>query len=198
AGGALVPVEIDLFDGQINTNDADDLLISKNTYTYDNYTALGGMEDYGGQANPPGHSSIFDATVTNRGNLTGQTQWIDIAANTTITRLAKIDIFGNVTKAQVSCCSQKTYSFQQGDYWTNGGKITSGDPSSLHLIESYTYDFNTSKETGTTDPNGLSTTYQYDANLRPTISNLPSGATSTFGYVDNSQSSSLGLSYVDL
>src|SRR5262249_10808115 len=87
---------------------------------------------------------------------------------------------------------------QQGDYWTNAGQITSGDPSSLHLIESYTYDFNTSKETGTTDPNGLSTTYQYDANLRPTISNLPSGATSTFGYVDNSQSSSLGLSYVDL
>ena len=143
AGGAHLPVEADIFDGILNTSDADDVLISKTTYAYDNYAAMGGMEDYQGTANPPGHLPGFNASFTNRGNLTGQTQWTDLSANTTITRLAKVDIFGNITKAQVSCCAQKTYAFGEGDYWNNAGQVTSGDPSGISLTNVHTYDFNT-------------------------------------------------------
>ena len=36
-----------------NTSDGDDLLIAKKALTYDDYTAMGGMEVYGGAAQPP-------------------------------------------------------------------------------------------------------------------------------------------------
>src|SRR5205085_2187367 len=99
--------EADLYDGLQNGNDADDVLVAKTTYAYDNYAAMGGMENYGGTANPPGHLIGYDATVTTRGNLTGTSEWTDLTNNTTITHLRKIDIFGNVVKAQVSCCQEK-------------------------------------------------------------------------------------------
>lgn len=200
AGGAVVPTEVDLYDALVNMNDADDVLIAKTTYDIDNYNyaaPLTGIEDYGGSANPPGHYSSFNASYTSRGNVTGQTQWTDLTANTSITRQAKLDIFANVTKANVSCCNQKTFTFDQSTYWTNAGQITSGDPNSTHLTSSYTYDFNTSKETGMTDPNNLGTTYQYDANLRPTVATLPTGATADASFNDGSLSASSFLSYTD-
>jgi hypothetical protein len=46
--------EANVYDALLNTNDADDLMLAKTTYTYDNYLAMQGMEDYGGAANPTG------------------------------------------------------------------------------------------------------------------------------------------------
>ena len=54
--------EVNLYDAQQNTNDADDVMIAKTTYAYDNYAAMGGMEDYGG-ALPPGHSLHWGTSV---------------------------------------------------------------------------------------------------------------------------------------
>jgi YD repeat-containing protein len=49
-------IESDTYDAQLNTNDADDVLIAKATYALDDYNALGGMENYGGPPTPPpGH-----------------------------------------------------------------------------------------------------------------------------------------------
>src|SRR5262249_15755370 len=195
AGGATVPTEVDLYDALLNMNDADDVLIAKTTYDVDNYNYPGpltGIENYGGTASPPGHiSGVFG------GNITGQTQWTDIANNQPITRLARLDIFGNVVKAQLSCCGQKTLTMDQSNYWSNATQVTSGAPGGPQLTDTFTYDFNTSKETGMTDPNGLSTTYQYDGNLRPTAANLPTGATATAGYSDGSMYATGGLNYTD-
>ncbi|MGH9761541.1 MAG: hypothetical protein ACREAC_11990, partial [Blastocatellia bacterium] len=86
AGGAFKPSEIDVYDETVIPAKP----AAKKTYTYDNYAALGGMQDYGGTANPPGHLSGYDASQTNRGNVTGETDWYDIANNLSITRLAQI------------------------------------------------------------------------------------------------------------
>jgi hypothetical protein len=180
AGGAVVPTEVDTYDAQLNTNDADDILIAKTTYDVDNYSypfPLNGIEDYGGTANPPGHYSAFNASYTNRGNLTATTQWTDIAENISINRETRYDIFGSIAKVQVSCCNQKSFTFDQTTYWADPTQITSGDPNGVHLTNTSSYDFNTTRVLSYSDPNNLSTSMQYDAALRPITATLPTGAT---------------------
>src|SRR6185369_5677758 len=41
-------IENDVYDAQLDTNDGNDVLVAKTTYTYDDYAAMSGMEDYGG------------------------------------------------------------------------------------------------------------------------------------------------------
>ncbi|MEN3331492.1 MAG: hypothetical protein V7641_857 [Blastocatellia bacterium] len=71
-------IEADVYDAQLNSNDADDVLMAKTIYAYDDYNAMGGMEEYRdaqGQLpeNPPGHLSWYYASYTLRGNVTGTT-----------------------------------------------------------------------------------------------------------------------------
>ncbi len=42
-----LPTEVDVYDALLNTSDADDVMIAKATYAYDNYVSMGGMEDTG-------------------------------------------------------------------------------------------------------------------------------------------------------
>jgi hypothetical protein len=130
--------ETDLYDGNNN-------LQAKTTYAYDDYAAMGGMEDYGGIANPPGHYSSCGTAATLRGNVTGITEWTDLAANATIQHLAKYDVFGKVVKAQVSCCQEQDLTNTQATYWSETSIRTMGDPSpaGVHQITSTDYDFNT-------------------------------------------------------
>jgi YD repeat-containing protein len=200
-GTIIVPTEVDLYDAQLNNNDADDILIAKTTYDVDNYNypfPLNGIEDYSGTANPPGHYSSFNASYTTRGNLTAVTQWTDIAGNVSINRETRYDIFGNVAKAQESCCNQKSFGFDQTTYWATPTQITRGDPSGLHLTDTVAYDFDTLRATSLTDPANHSISAQYDADLRPIVANLPSGATASAQYNDGSSSYSQTISYVDL
>ncbi|HEV8482244.1 MAG TPA: RHS repeat-associated core domain-containing protein [Blastocatellia bacterium] len=185
-------------DAHQNTNDGDDTALSRSTFTFDDYMALGGMENYGGTASPPGHSSSFDTTVTVRGNVTGVTQFIDLVANTSITRLLKYDIFGNVTKAQVACCNQKTFGFDQNNYWSAATQLTNGDPAGTHLTSTMEDDFNTSLAMTETDPNSLSSNYTYDAALRLIQASLPSGASRIHTYNDASLSASSSVSSIDV
>ena len=112
---------VELLDAMQDTNDANDVVISKSSYEYDNYTGqLGGLEDYGGTANPPGHLSGYGVAFTTRGNVTAITKWTDITAGTVIQHFAKYDIFGSVTKAQVSCCQEQQFTFTDGDKLWSG------------------------------------------------------------------------------
>ena len=172
--------EVNLYDAQQNTNDADDVMIAKTTYAYDNYAAMGGMEDYGG-ALPPGHSLNWGTSHTTRGNVTGVSEWTDLQAGTTITHLAKYDTFGNVVKAQVSCCQQKDLTNTEATYWSQPDSVMSGDPNGVHETTSTDYDFNTSLATSRTDAAGLVTDIGYDATLSPTLVTMPTGATAQAG-----------------
>ena len=154
---------VEIFDTLQNTNDADDVLIAKTSYAYDNYVAMGGMEDYGGLANPPGHSSSYPTSYTTRGNVTGVTDWTDLQLGTTVQHLAKIDIFGNVVKAQVSCCQEKALTNSDATYWSQPDSEISGDPNSEHTTTSTDYDFNTDLAKSQTNAAGLVTNIGYNA-----------------------------------
>lgn len=197
AAAVNLPTEVDVYDAVLNTNDADDVMIAKATYAYDNYVSMGGMEDYGGTASPPGHLSWFGVSNTTRGNVTGVTQWTDLTAGTTVQRLAKYDIFGNVVKAQVSCCLEKDLSNGDANYWAQFEVEISGDPNGVHQTRSTDYDFNTSLPTSGTDAGGLITAFGYDAALNPSSVILPTGATAAAGYNYGSLSSSTTESYTD-
>ena len=170
--------EVDVYDAQQNTNDADDVLLAKTTYAYDNYASMGGMEDYGG-AQPPGHSLSWGTGVTTRGNVTGISRWTDLQANTSITHLAKYDIFGNVVKAQVSCCQEKDFTRTDMTYWSQPDSVTSGDINGVHETTSADYDFNTSLPISGTNAMGLTTTMGYNAAFQPSTTTLPTGVTAS-------------------
>jgi hypothetical protein len=163
---------VEVFDALQNTSDADDVLIAKTSYVYDNYASMGGIEDYGG-AIPPGYFSNLLI-----GNVTGTTQWVDIAAGTVIQHLAKYDKFGNVVKAQLSCCQEKDLTTTEDTLWSQPESEMSGDPNGVHQTTSTDYDFNTSLPTSQTDPAGLETNIGYNAALQPSSFTLPTGATS--------------------
>ena len=171
-----LPSLVEVYDALLNTNDGDDVLIAKSSYAYDNYISMGGLESYGG-ANPPGHLSWYDANFTTRGNVTGVTQWTDLAAGTTIQHLAKYDIFGNVVKAQLSCCQEKDLTNTDATYWSQPETEMSGDPNGVHTTTSTDYDFNTSLPSSKTDAGGLITYIGYGAALQASSITLPTGAT---------------------
>jgi RHS repeat-associated protein len=180
-----------LYDALENTNDADDVLIAKTAYTLDDYAATGGMEGYSG-AKPPGHdTNIYRETFTWRGNVTGVTQWIDLAAGTTLpTRLKKYDKFGNVLQEQVSCCKQKVFTYVANDYWAQAPTVTDGDLLGLHLTGSTTYDFNTGLAKYTEFANLGKRWFFYDAALRLIQQDLPTGGSETASYSDANMTAS--------
>ena len=178
--------EVKTYDALENTNDADDVLIAKTAFIYDNYAATGGMEGYTGMPKPPGHdAAAYTTSFTYRGNVTGLTEWIDIAANTTLpTRLKKYDVFGNVLQEQLSCCKEKVFTYVQDDYWAKPPAVTDGDPAGLHLTGSTTYDFNTGLPKYTEFANLGKRWFYYDAALRVTRHELPNGTVETISYND--------------
>ncbi|MEK6304510.1 MAG: RHS repeat-associated core domain-containing protein [Acidobacteriota bacterium] len=196
AAGVNLLTEADVYDSLLNTNDADDVMIAKTTYAYDNYAAMGGMEDYGGTANPPGYAVWTDPA--NRGNVTGVTEWTDLQAGTTIQHLAKYDIFGNVVKAQVSCCQEKDLTNTDATYWSQPDSVTSGDPNGVHTTTSTDYDFNTSLPTLHANAAGLETTIGYNAALQASSVTLPTGANANANFSYATLSSTSTQTYDDL
>ena len=168
--------ETDVYDALQNTNDADDVLIGKSLYGYDN--SMGGVENYGGSANPPGHLTGYGPL----GNITGTTTYSDVTGGVSVTRSSKIDIFGNVTVAQVSCCDQKSFTMTQATYWAKPSQTTSGNMSGIYLTSSEGYNFNTLTATSATDPDGQITSYSYDSAQRPSGFTSPTGATGSTVY----------------
>jgi RHS repeat-associated protein len=191
-------VEVAVYDALLNSNDLDDVMMAKTTMTYDDYAAMGGMEVYAGQPAPPGHDSTYDATKTVRGNVTGTTQWIDLATNNSITRLRKIDKFGNTVKEQVSCCNERSYVCDETNCWSSPEQVTSGNTSGLYLTTTSEDDFNTGAVERQEDPNGRAVNFSYDEAMRPVEATTdPASATVTANFNDGSLSASQSVTYND-
>jgi len=196
-------IESDVYDALLDTNDSNDVLMAKTTFTYDDYGAMGGMEEYrDAQGNlpppPPGHDLGYNASYTVRGNVTGTSKWYDIVNNLSYTWLRKIDVFGATVKEQLSCCNEQTQTATQTYYWSLSEYITKGAAGGMQLTTSRTYDFNTGVTNHTTDPNNLTTTVTTrDAAQRPTLVTTPSLATSGVTYNDSTLSVTGSKSYDD-
>ena len=165
---------VEVYDALGNTNDADDVLVGKTVYSYDN--SMGGVESYGGAANPPGHLSSYDANKPARGNVTGITNYSDVIAGISVTRGSKVDIFGNSTREQVDCCNEKSFIMTEATYWSRPSQTITGTTSGIYLTSSTVYDFSTLAAISKTDPNNQTTTYSYDVYLNPTGFTSPTGA----------------------
>ena len=191
-------IESDVYDAQLDTSDANDVLIAKSTYTFDDYNAMGGMENYGGTANPPGHDSTYDTTRTVRGNCTGRTVYTDVSAPASTTWLMKLDIFGNVTQQQLACCNVQTTTFSDQNGYGLPESVTRGASGGPQVTSSESCDFNTSVVAAAVEPNGLVTTVNTrDAALRPTLITYPTNATAAASYNDSTPSSSQSVTYSD-
>jgi hypothetical protein len=182
-------IESDVYDALLDTNDANDVLMAKTTLTYDDYAAMGGMEEYrDAQGNlpppPPGHDTNYNASYTVRGNVTGTTQWYDLTNNLSYTWLRKIDVFGAEVKEQLNCCNEQTQTATQTYYWAMPEQITKGAAGGAQLTFGKGYDFNTSFTRSTVDPNGLTTTTAPDGAMRPTLVTTPTGAISSVTHND--------------
>lgn len=179
-----LPTLIEVFDALENTSDGDDVLIAKTANTYDDYSATGGMVDR--TPKPPGHdSAVYTTSNTVRGNLTGMTEWTDIAGNVSLpTRLKKYDRMGNLVQEQVSCCKEKNFDYDSADYWANPPTVTDGNPSGLHISGTASYDFNTDLPKWTEYANLGKRHFYYDAALRLIEKELPVGGDETITYND--------------
>jgi RHS repeat-associated protein len=195
-------IESDVYDALLDTNDANDVLMAKTAYTYDDYAAMGGMEEYrDAQGNlpppPPGHLASYDASHIVRGNVTGTTQSYDLTNNLSYTRLRKIDVFGASVREQLACCNEQTQTATQTYYWAEPEQITKGAAGGAQLTMTKAYDFNTGLTESATDPNGLTTTSTPDGALRPAAVTTPTGATSSVTYNDATLSVSESKIYDD-
>jgi RHS repeat-associated protein len=178
-------IEKQVYDMTQGTNGT---VVAETTYAYDNYAAMGNMENYGGNygggSAPPGYNANYNnQSLMARGNLTGTTYYSNIANNVSESFDNKIDIFGNVVQAQVSCCNLNSYTFASDTYWSSPDSVTKGG--SIQLTALITHDFNTSLTTQTTDPNSLQTSYSYDNSNRPTQTAYPTSAAYNTTYTDS-------------
>lgn len=180
-------VEHNIYDAQLNTSDGDDVLISKTKFTYDNYSAMGGMQTYTNM--PAGHESAYDDTLTVRGNVTGTSQYYDIVKDEAITRLKKYDIFGSVVKEQLGCCNEREYVMVEGNGYATPVEVMSGAGSTV-LATEMEDDFNTGLVTETTDPRGKETDFTFDAALRLDTVTSHTGASQEAIYDDSTLAAS--------
>jgi RHS repeat-associated protein len=185
----------EIYDGGLDTNDGNDNRIAKSSITYDDYQAMGGMEGYTGQSEPPGHLSSYGTSVTARGNVTGTTVWYDLANNLSITRLMKLDKFGNVLKEQVACCNVRSYGIPNTNCWSSPQEVISGDESGLHLDEEIDSDFNTGLVVWKKNAQGKEETFDYDAALRMRQVNLFTGATAETTFNDGTLTTTSTFEY---
>jgi hypothetical protein len=191
-------IESDTYDAQLDTNDANDVLMAKTTCTYDDYSGDNGLCDYVGTTYTVGHLSSCNMSYTVRGNAIATTEYSDVSAPTSITRTRLFDIFCNVFHAQLSCCNQQVINRDSTTGYAMPVSVARGS-SGTTLATGYVHDFNTSARDGEEDmDNSLTATvYSRDAAVRPTQINLPSGANETASYNDSTLSVSVSQTYDD-
>ena len=176
----LLVTQVDVYDALADNDNSNDVRKTETVFAYDNYSV--GMEYYGLSSGtyPPNHDSTFDQNNATRGNVTSVQTFSSLNPDVSTTRTSKYDIFGNVVRADVSCCQVKNIGFNSSNYWSQAVSETSGTSGVVpFLTTSYQYDFNTGLTTRTTDANNLNTDFAYDSAWRLQTVTSPSGAVST-------------------
>ena len=125
--------------------------------------------------------SAYNPNTIFRGNVTRVTGYTDAANNTgAVSQTKQYDDTGNSVAESASCCQLKTYGYDistQYAYPTSQSRGSSDPNSPVKNTVGTVYDFNTGLVKQSTDPNGRTSTNQYNAdNLRPTISTSSTGA----------------------
>ena len=175
-----------VYDLKLNGDPADDELLSRMDYAYDeNSDPNWSIQKYGFTNNctppgcpaPPGYATNTVDRL-GRGNITTVKLWS--AASLTnppdITFRHRYDIFGNEVKAELGCCSLKQSTFSPdiaGRYFSKALTVVDGPATGPMLTTTYDYDFNTCFLNSVRDPQNRLTSHAPDAAMRLMTTTLP-------------------------
>jgi len=191
---------VSVYDALNNNDDADDVLKAKTITKYDDYAAPWVIENYNLSARqyPPNHDATYDQSKVMRGNATAVTTFSSVKPDDlkSTTRHAKYDIFGNVVEAEVSCCVKKSFSFSEQTAYSEPDSVTSGGDTGLSLQTTYHHNNITGLLENETNPDGVTTDYDYDSALRLTsVTNRNTGAAAETHFDQDNLGNDL-LSYI--
>ena len=165
--------------------------LARTEYSYDTYTG-GGIDPQDrteGGTNVTQHDRTdFSNSFYYRGNRTRVTEYPNYASSSSIymQHQTKYDILGNIVSEDLSCCQQKTFTYDVAQKFAWPITVTSG--TSPTISDSYTYEFATGNILSHTNPNTTTTrttTYSYNAgDLRLNSTALPTGAHTDIAYDD--------------
>ncbi len=137
-------------------------------------------------ASIPQHDDAnYGCSFLARGNPTTTTTYADAAAQTgPIVRHFSYDFFGNLRRADVSCCQQKQWNYSAATNFAYPDSVISGPPTGQQLTTSATYNFYTGLVMSTTDENNKVTSFTYDSLKRLIDIERPDHAHVTYAYND--------------
>ncbi len=134
---------------------------------------------------PQHDDANYGCGFTTRGNPTTVTTYANAAAQTgAVTRHSYYDFFGNVRRADVSCCQQKQSSYSAATNFAYPDSVVSGPPTGQQLTTSATYNPYTGLVMSTTDENNKVTSFSYDTLKRLIDIQRPDNAHITYNYDD--------------
>ncbi|HLG15431.1 MAG TPA: RHS repeat-associated core domain-containing protein [Blastocatellia bacterium] len=213
AGVRQLVSDISVYDAKETNSNGDDTIIARRGFVYDTPDTGWEIVTYGFTKNcsptsappcspPPGFNTKF-VDRTARGLVTKALLWSDATSpSAQITFRRQYDIFGNEVKAEVSCCSVKSFTFSSTMYYSAPLSATDGELGGVNMLTTLNYDFDTSFLNSQTDPQGLTTSYAPDAAMRLRTVTLPKLATDpnpptveTFFPADPSFAGKDGLKY---
>jgi RHS repeat-associated protein len=133
-----------------------------------------------------------DPQVSYRGNLTTSSRWLDYPTSSWISTHAQYDQCGSARYTWDARGNQSSVSYSSTYAYAFPTQTTSAVPdptgthgSTLPLVTSTVYDFNTGLITSSTDANTRTTTFEYsDSMNRPTKVNQPDGGWTMTEYSD--------------
>jgi RHS repeat-associated protein len=135
--------------------------------------------------NPAGHDAVFTSTTTIRGNLTSTVRYSNAAASTgLITSTFSYDSAGNRLTSQIGCCTKTQNNFSATTQYAYPDSVVTG-PTGTQLVTGFTYNIDTGTVASTTDANGNSKTFHYDADNRTISAQTPDGIVTTSIYDDS-------------
>ncbi len=126
-------------------------------------------------------SATLHTTPPTIGNLTRRCQWLGGGVNPCVTMT--YDVYGNLT-ATTDARGNMTTTTYDAAYQTFPATVSTPPTPNAPggLVSTAVYDARFGLVTSTTDPNGQTTTYQYDVFGRPTSITNPLGQTTTTSY----------------
>lgn len=168
--------------------DASSVPQSRVNYTYDGATLTNtpSVTSYDQTYNPS--SGTYVAATGARGNVTRVSTFSDAATPSgQIDYDSTYDITGNALTTTTDCCQQMSFvystatQYSQPDSHTKGSSTVSSPD---RMTESATYDFNSGAVTSSTNFNGRTTNYTYDAVTRLVQTDFPTTGRQTTVYDD--------------
>jgi RHS repeat-associated protein len=128
----------------------------------------------------------YPCSFLGRGNPTAFTTYTNASAKSGAeTKNRSYDIFGNLTKADLTCCQSKSWVFSASTTYAYPDSDTCGATGGPQLTTSYAYNPYIGSITSAKDANNQTTTYSYDVMRRETGATRPDGSQITFSFADS-------------